>query len=353
MNILLQKYFEFIKSFLPKPDENAFIAIGLDIGSSECRYVKLIRSDEGYSIIGWDSQPTKSTDITGSVKALFEKDGQAPENLYTAIAGKGTLIRYISMPKMSAEDAQASFAIESEKYFPFSKDQIFTDCYVLDPNTDEENISLMAAASKKDLVNERMSLLTDLSVNSEFVGINSIALANAVSVLGSGFDTQEDTAVGVLDMGDTISSLTIMYNNVPQFSRDIYIGGHELTKRISNTLGIEYNEATALKLNPKGREEDVLTACESPLSNIVQEIRLSFDYFASEKNIEVSQLVLAGGCANMHGLVDMFKQNLEINVEVWNPLNVLKVSEDIDENAIKESISKLGVALGLALYHYD
>jgi type IV pilus assembly protein PilM len=150
-----------------------------------------------------------------------------------------------------------------------------------------------------------------------------------------------------------MSSLTIIESKVPLFSRDIYIGGHELTKRISNALGIEYKDAVAYKLDPKDKKEEVLSACESALSNLIQELRLSFDYFASECNLEVEQLVLVGGSAKLTGLVELATTHLEVETIIWNPFNKLDVGEGCDNKNLKEDISKYAVAIGLALYDYD
>ena len=141
--------------------------------------------------------------------------------LFTAVEGKGTLIRYISLPIMSVKDLKNSFSIEAEKYFPFSQDQIYTDCYVFDGGKEgDTEMNVMAAASKKELVDERMTLLKDLNLTCDFIGVAPIAVANAVNVLGTGQEIPEDKGVAVLDIGDSVSSLTIMINGSPKFSRD-------------------------------------------------------------------------------------------------------------------------------------
>lgn len=353
MHILLEKYFSLIKSFLPKPKEIVTSAIGLDIGQANAYFVEIDRDDDGYIVKGWGAKPIMADDQANTVRVLFEGYDHSNENIYTAIAGKGTLIRYINMPQMSIDDAKSSFSIESEKYFPFNQNQIFTDCYVLQDAETDKNINLLAAAAKKEMVNDRIALLQELDISSDFIGINSIALANAISVFGTGYKIPLDSAIGILDMGASVSSLTIMYNNKPQFSRDIFIGGNEMTKRVGNTLGIESEAAENLKVNPQGRTEDVLTACESPLSNIMQEIRLSFDYFTSEKNIDVTHLIIAGGTSQLSRLKDIFHDSLEIDVQIWNPTEKLKFSDNVDKAEFQKNLSNLGVALGLALYHYD
>ena len=87
--------------------------------------------------------------------------------------------------------------------------------------------------------------------------------------------------------------------------------------------------------------------------NMIQELRLSMDYFATEKNQEVDKLLLTGGTSMLEGIVESFEKNLEIKVSQWNPLSTLKMSPDVPTDNVDKNSSKLGVALGLALYQYD
>ena len=87
--------------------------------------------------------------------------------------------------------------------------------------------------------------------------------------------------------------------------------------------------------------------------NMIQELRLSMDYFATEKNQEIGQLLLTGGSSLLDGIVDNFESNLEIKVSQWNPLSSLSLAEGVSQENIDQISVKLGVALGLALYQYD
>ena len=153
-------------------------------------------------------------------------------------------------------------------------------------------------------------------------------------------------------MGESVTNLTIVYNELPRFMRDIYIGGKDITKRISNALGVNFSEAEKLKKQKK-KDKEIVDAYDLVVMNIVHEIRLSFDYFITEENIEIGKLCLTGGGFMLEGLDEMFRSNLEIDVEMWNPLNGLKLCSNIEQEEINKPASQLGIALGLALYDYD
>jgi type IV pilus assembly protein PilM len=351
MHPLLKNYFRFIKRFIPVKQDSA--SVGLDIGSGECKLVEVRKNNEEFELVNWSIEPILNGDVSAAVKKSLEKIKNPCTSLYTAVFGKGTLIRYIDMPRMSITELKNSFSIEADKYFPFAHDQIYTDCYILDPEKKEKQMAVIAAAAKKEIVDQRIKLLTDLGLPANFVGIGPIAMSNAFNVLGDMPDINQNAAVAILDMGDSVSSLTILIDRVPRFTRDIFIGGKEFTRRISNALGVSPQDADRLKKQPGDKVNDVMSACETAVMSIVQELKLSFDYFTTEKNKEIGTLLLTGGSSLLQGVDKLLEKNLEVKVILWNPLNSLKLGETIKTQDINHNSHKLGVALGLALYEYD
>ena len=355
MHKLLERYFGTIKKFLPSEKKTS--AVGLDIGTGECKLIELAKSENTYELVNWAIEPIQNGNTNAAIKQALSHLTTPCKSLYTSVFGKGTLIRYIDMPQMSIDDLKSSFDIEADKYFPFAQEQIYTDCYVLDVRAKEKMMSVMAAAAKKDLVDRRMKLLSDAGVPAEFIGLNPIALANVLNVMGVGDEESEkerkDITIALLDMGESVSSLTILVNKLPRFTRDIFVGGQDFTKSISNGLGIGFQEAEKLKRDPEGRLEEVIRACDTAIMNMTQELRLSMDYFATEKNHEIDLLLLTGGASMLEGIAEGFEKSLEVKVKGWDPVAALKTAPEASVEEMDKKSLKLGVALGLALYHYD
>ncbi|MFT7538329.1 MAG: Tfp pilus assembly PilM family ATPase, partial [Lysobacterales bacterium] len=57
MNILLEKYFDFIKKLLPQSSAAAISAIGLDLGSNTCKLVELSQKGDRYLLINLSEIP--------------------------------------------------------------------------------------------------------------------------------------------------------------------------------------------------------------------------------------------------------------------------------------------------------
>ncbi len=357
MSKILENYLSFVKNLIPQKGSST--AVGIDVGSDSCKLVELTRTAGALEVSRWGIEAVENGNSAAALKRLLEKNQIETKSPITAVSGKGTLIRFIELPRMSLEELKKSFAFEADKYLPFPQDQIFTDCFIIDPKGKEKKMSVLVAAAKKEIVNERLQILSQLGLQPNLITLNSLAIANVFHCIGSGLEdlskvsSQEmnATATAVLDIGENVSSLMILKGNLPRFTRDIFIGGNEFNKRISNLLGLNLTDAKKFKIESKGKTEELYSACESVLNNLLSEIRLSFDYFITEKNTPVSKVLLTGGNSLLEGIKDYFSKSLDMPVETWNPLGSIKFAADVSESEVKNNANRLGVALGLALYY--
>lgn len=351
MSNFLEQYFNLIKRFIPVKPEGS--CVGLDIGTTNCKFVQIQKRIDGFYLLDWGIEPIVHDSVEATIRKILDRLQTPYTRVHTSVSGKGTLIRYMSMPRMSLDDLRNSFAIEADKYFPFAQDQIYTDCFILDPQGKDKNMSVMAAAAKKELIEQRVQLLAKLGIPTDFIGINPVALASGLHVLGTGLPKGEDAIVALFDMGESVSNLTILVDKLPRFTRDIFIGGRDYTKIISNVFGIAAEDAEQLKRRPADKAEQMISACESMFMNMIQELKLSFDYFVTERNSEIKQLLLTGGGSTLSGIESMLGKAFDLKVGRWDPVAFLKLSAGVSEEELREQSVRLGVAVGLALYRYD
>ena len=93
MKHFVQKYFDTIKKFLPS--EQKASAVGLDIGTGECKLVELTKTGNEYELANWSVEPIQNGDIKAAVQQSLSHLTSPCKSLYTSVFGKGTLIRYI------------------------------------------------------------------------------------------------------------------------------------------------------------------------------------------------------------------------------------------------------------------
>ena len=138
MSALLQKYLTIVQKFIPQSQTKSFV--GLDLGTNSCKLVELVRKGEKYQLTNFAVEPILNGNAKETVKKVWGKVSEAGRSPATAVSGKGTLIRFITMPRMNLAELKSSFALEADKYLPFPQDQIYMDCYILDSKGKEKKM---------------------------------------------------------------------------------------------------------------------------------------------------------------------------------------------------------------------
>jgi len=340
------QYIILVNKLIPKP--SAPPVIGIDIGTSSIKAVELGHGANGFEIRHWAIESLAGNDTKGALKKIAERLHFNNQSLVCSVFGKGTLIRYVDLPRMPLEDLRKSYIFDLDKYFPFDAKSIYTDCSILDPEGKDKKMLVLLAAVKKEMVDDRIKLFKDVGLDLTRVTINSIAMANAFNHVGPAF-SPSGKAKAVLDIGGSASCLMIFKDSSPRFARDIFVGSQELTKKIANALGVDASQAEALKHQPGDKLAQVIEACDMPINNLISEIRLSMDYFMTEKNIQVDELFLGGGGALLKGIEGVFEKNLGLPVKIWNPLTKVRLTAPASSEDIQTYAAQFGVALGLGL----
>ena len=343
---LFGQYLLLVNRLIPKP--LAPPVIGIDIGTSSIKAVELGQTAAGIEVRHWAIEPLVNNDTKSALKKIVERLQLNNQLLVTSVFGKGTLIRYVDLPRMALEDLRKSYVFDLDKYFPFDAKSIYTDCSILDPEGKDKKMLVLLAAVKKEMVDDRIKLFKEAGLELNRVTINSIALANAFYRLGPPVSASGN-AKAVLDIGGSVSCLMIFKDSAPRFARDIYVGSHEMTKKIANALGVDEVQAEAIKRQPGDKLALVTEACEMPINNLVTELRLSMDYYMTEKNIKVDELFLVGGGSLLKGIEAVFEKSLGLPAKIWNPLEKTQLNASTVPGDIQAYAAQLGVALGLGL----
>jgi type IV pilus assembly protein PilM len=133
------------------------------------------------------------------------------------------------------------------------------------------------------------------------------------------------------------------------FSREIGIGGQDMTQAVARRLGMEVFEAEAIKRAGDEKKAEVSRAIAPVLEDLASEITLSLDYVENHEGLRVDEILLSGGGALAPGAVTYIEQATARTTRTWNPLEGLRVAEDrVDVEELEAWAPSLVVALGLA-----
>jgi len=145
-----------------------------------------------------------------------------------------------------------------------------------------------------------------------------------------------------------------------KFTRNILVGGNDITKAVAKSLNISFDEAEKLKRETKivlGPEEKEEKKNESEkiiikiLNQITKEIRKSLSYYKTQsQKVKYNKMILSGGCANINNIEDLLSEQFEIPVIIGNPFKDLKIDERVfDIERIKKLKDILATVIGLSM----
>ncbi|MFH0791061.1 MAG: type IV pilus assembly protein PilM [Candidatus Omnitrophota bacterium] len=330
----------FLPNFKNQFSKDTF-SVGLDIGSSAVKIVKLKLLKDSVEFCGFGLEPAQA-----GLDILLKRWDVKKVNL--SVSGPSTIIRYAGFPKMEESELKNALKFEAQKYIPFSIEEVNLDAVILKSNLPDNKILVALSAVKKDFMNQRLNLFKDRSVEINLIDMDSFALINAFNF---NYPAKENSrSVALLNVGAALSSLNILEDGIPVLSRDILIAGNNFTQKIMDIFGLNFKFAEELKINPvQEKKEELAQAMEIVFSNLANEVRISMDYCESQSACNVEKIFLSGGTSLLPGLKDSLSTLLGIQVEYWDPLKQIKFSDDIDSVKVKQLSGQLAVAIGLAL----
>lgn len=332
--------------------------VGLDIGSSEVKAIELSEVGDQLRITGFGQAPIESPDaIQDTIADVLRGAGIKAKRVATAVSGKSVIVRYVNMVQMEDTELRSALRYEADKYIPFQLDEVVLDCTRLadfgETTTPEGNkeMKVLLVAVKQTLIDEHLRVLQGLGLIPTVIDVDTFALGNAfeLNLMHSPRVEDEEKVIALVDIGSIKTNINIIKNNTSYFSREVYIAGNDFTESIGRGLGIDPDEAEQLKTNPQDRVEVVEESILPTLDDLGNEIHLSFDYYENQYDREVDEVFISGGSCQTPGLQATFERVFDRRIYFWDPTENLDVRADtVDVESMKDSSSKLAVAVGLA-----
>jgi len=373
-------------------------AVGLDIGSSCVKAVQLRRVGKtgiemeqfGMAEIypGGDKAATgvnvQELKVSAVKRALAQARIAARQTV-SAVSGESIIVRYIQLPNMPEAELRNALRWEAEEYIPFPIDDVNLDSVILGKSEDGEKVDVLLVSAKKDLVNSHLEIIRAAGLTPLIVDVDSFAFLNCFEV---NYEPAATDVVALVNIGAEITSINIYIGGVSRFSRDISIAGDTITKNIQAKLSSDWPQAEQIKIQqgaPEATEEaaagpgedlailetirgtvekitgedlqddspDAVSSrvIRTTLNNLVGEIRRSIQFFENQPNGRpVQKCIIGGGTAQMRNLDRFLAHELNLPVEIIDPLRRITVkSRDVNTAMLESSKLMLGVGIGLAL----
>lgn len=335
--------------------------IGIDLGSSSVKLVQLKQAKGGYTLqnVGIHPLPPEaivdntimdSGAVVDSIRGLVREMGIRTVDAVAALSGNSVIIRKILLQSMPAEELEEQIHWEAEQHIPFDINDVNVDFQILGPDaSDPSKMHVLLVASKKDVVNDYVTVFAEAGLKLSVLDVDSFAVQNAFELNHE--HTSEET-VALINIGASLININIVRDGICLFTRDVQMGGQLYTDEIQKNFGVSSVEAESIKLRRDHPEKSLLEEILGRGNDtLTSEIKRSLDFFSANSfDTPINRICLGGGAAKTPFLRETIEQRLDLPVEFIDPFRKISIDEKLFDRGHLDQIATLVVvAVGLAM----
>jgi type IV pilus assembly protein PilM len=286
--------------------------------------------------------------VADAIRGLFASAGLKPRRVVTAVGGRDVIIKKIPMDRMKESEAREVIRWEAEQHVPFDMDNVELDFQILDPDGEGLQMTVLLVAAKRELIENKIALLSDVGVDLNIIDVDSFALHNAFEL---SYPEGMKGVVGLVNIGHEMTNVNILDDGIPVLTRDLPVGTRRFREDLQRERGLSADAAD--KLLQGFETSDALapflqTRGEELAVGI--ERAAAFLQTAARSSTGLSRLYTSGGGARIPGLTRALSERLKLPVELANPIKRLQVGPGVfDGMNIDEIAPLLMLPVGLAL----
>jgi type IV pilus assembly protein PilM len=341
--------------------------LGLDVSSTTVKLLELSYSGDRYRVESYavsslpqDAVIEKNVNdvegVSNAIRTVVAQSRTKLKNVAAAVAGSSVITKIIDMPQgLGDDDMETQLTLEADQYIPYPLDEVSIDFEIQGPSPESESqVEVLLAACRRETIEARVEAIEGSELLPKIMDVEAYAMERAFFLLQNQLELDDDSTVAVIDIGATMTTLSVLNNGQTIYTREQLFGGKQLTDEIMRRYGLPLEEAGLAKKQgglPDDYEPEVLEPFKEA---VVQQVARSLQFFFSSSQYnDVDQIILAGGVASMEGLEELVQEKLGTPTAVANPFAHMSISSRVNAVALSSDAPAMMIACGLALRSFD
>jgi type IV pilus assembly protein PilM len=348
-------------------NKKANTLLGIDISSTSVKLLELSRSGSRYKVEAYAVEPLPPSAVVEKNIAELEGVGQAltrvlakaksgVRTVAVAVAGSAVITKTIEMESgLSDDELENQLKIEADQYIPYPLEEVAIDFEVQGASPrNPDRVEVLLAACRKENVEVREAALALAGLTAKVVDVEAYALERAYGLLSQQLGGGDELTVAVVDIGATMTTLSVLHNGRTIYTREQLFGGKQLTEEVQRRYGLSVEEAGLAK-KQGGLPDDYDSEVLQPFKEaVVQQVSRSLQFFfAAGQFHDVDYILLAGGTASIPDLDRLIQQKIGTQTLVANPFADMALSSKVNAGALASDAPALMIACGLAMRSFD
>ncbi|MAM87770.1 pilus assembly protein PilM [Allohahella sp. A8] len=342
--------------------------LGVDISSTSVKVLELSQQGTRFRVDSYAVEPLPANAVVeknindaeavGAVVArVVDKSRSGARHAAVAVAGSAVITKVIQMSgNLREQDLESQIQLEADQYIPYPLDEVSLDFEIQGPNAQNAEMNdVLLAACRKENVELREDALEIGGLTTRIVDVEAYAMERAMSLIMSQLPGNgADQTIAVIDIGATMTTLSVMVDGKTIYTREQLFGGRQLTDEIQRRYGLSQEEAGLAKKQgglPDDYDQEVLEPFKEA---VIQQVSRSLQFFfASTQYNDVDYIVLAGGSASIAGIADLVQARVNTPAMIANPFADMTIAPRVNASALSNDAPSLMIACGLAMRSFD
>ena len=333
-------------------------SVGLDIGSGFVKVVEVDHSGDRPEVTRVAIRPLLPDAIvegevmdaglvSDTLRSLFQEIGLKGRDVVTAVGGHDVIIKPIKMDRMREPDAREVIRWEAEQHVHFDINSVELDFQILNPDAEGLQMDVLLVAAKRELVENRVSLLRDAGVTPVLIDVEAFALHNAFEL---NYPDAMRGIVALVNLGHETTNVNILEEGVPVLTRHIAFGSRKLREELQRERGMTGEQAEEV-IQGKQSYPELQRALDASAEEVAMGIeRASAFLMTRQSGAGLGRIFLSGGGSRISGMAETLASRMGVETRVVNPFERVAVRPGADAGlSLAESAPMLLLPLGLAL----
>lgn len=341
--------------------------IGLDVSSTSVKLLELSQHGDGYRVENYAVKALPANSVVEKnindvdavaqvIRSLIVSTKIKTKDVAVAVSGSSVITKLIDMPgNLSDDEMEDQISIEADQYIPYPLEEVALDFDTVGPSAKDANrVDVLITACRRENIDIREAMIEMADLKAKIVDVEAYTMERAFGLVQEQLEDAEEQVVAVLDIGATMTTLSVLVDGKTAYTREQLFGGRQLTEEIQRRYGLSSEEAGLAK-KEGGLPDDYETEVLDPFKDaVVQQVTRSLQFFFSSSQYnDVDHIVLAGGVASLDGLDNLVEEKLGTSVTIANPFANMSISNRVNATALSNDAPSLMIATGLALRSFE
>lgn len=346
--------------------------VGLDVGSHTIKVVELAPVDHRFRVLHAGTAPTPPGavkegvvidphSVANRIRQALTTAGTKGGRVVSAIGGQAVIVRELKFPPMPDADLQNAARFEAERYVPYGVRDVNMDLDVIGETTEDgqKKVVVLLVAAKRDTIDKHVQALEVAGLEPFVLDVDAFAIMRAHTP----HNQPAGDAQVFVDMGAETTDIVIAESGQMRLTRNVNIGGNNLTRAVATKLELEFTAAEHLKEQkgmillegePMPDDKTVLALHDLMLpiiGDLATEVRRSLDYFQTRyREAKISRIAISGGTARLPNLARFLSLELGVETVVGDPFAQCEVGAQVlSPEARRQDAPVMATAVGLAM----